>query len=523
MTEGDRGARRGGRRRPRDGVVLDFCLLMQRAERLGDDHHKLNTFQAKWPASRLKELEVEDVREVKQLYEVAVRVHRAHHGVFVLPDVGKPDPTASPLQGEPFWDPNIGLLTRYSTDVDRALMGFIAAVEKSKEPLPATVARSVVRDVPMYMTKGARDASQEANKKQKRPKLGHDAPDAPNDDAEPDLAAQAYANVRANYDKYAADGVIDTADFTFEDYCYVGPDNFWTMALIAKEYEVQRWWREKQKPGDDNPWRCLHPACREYHATWGPKKFADDSCVCGASFCDYLKAFNIDAQHRWPSFENEKLNFAKRMMAQKQRDVSRLARICHRTLDDTQKVKKLWAKHDRATTPADKKKFMTQILKSKGRYSVETHARALCELNHVLPRALSRFLKNERDAETEPLFKGNLSLMKANARITGSQTAGFEAEVERMGGSMAQRRCRDRMHLNGKDHSVYRADLSTAMARAEANGLFDGDAGVKKRTEDPMAAANLHGAAEVPAAPASFSRARRRSRRLPHPRLGLRG
>ena len=66
---------------------------------------------------------------------------------------------------------------------------------------------------------------------------------------------------------------------------------------------------------------------------------------------------------------------------------------------------------------------MTQILKSKGRYSVETHAWALCELNHVLPRALSRFLKNERDAETEPLFKGNLSLMKANARITGSQTA----------------------------------------------------------------------------------------------------
>ena len=400
------------------------AALMKRAECLGNAHHVLNSFERKWRHFP------EDLCPTEEELPVLLRAAK-----LVLEGRG--------CKGLPFEHPELGLLRSHSSDLDRALHGFVAAIHGADASLPATLAKDVVRVTPLYL----RDAS------------------APRDDAEDErfelydtIDDHALANARDSYDKLVADMVVDPDTFTFDDYLLCDAAHFWQMAEIQKCYEKRRWWQQTQQKG--SPWRCTNAKCLQIHATWSPR-LGDHTCRCAQpkSFAAYLKAHRIDVAQRWPMLENERERFARQVIIRKQADVDRLAYIANRADDDTEKLLDLERRLADATKPVDITALRKRIATSKGRYSVELHARAAFELKHVVPRVVSRFLRGIQDDETGPLFEA------------------FDAEIVRMTGGSAQRHCRQRTHRSGADGSIYRVDNRAATLRAEAAGLLGGGGG----------------------------------------------
>mgnify|MGYP006079439403 CR=1 FL=1 len=398
--------------------------LMDRATELSDAHHYLNTFAHKWRAhlDRIVPADEDELRKIIRSCELLLE--------------------ARAWVGTPFLEPTLGLTRRYTANMERFLVGIVSAHKRVGDPLPATIAKDVIRLTPLW----------------KRPDEPADAAEAKRFALYDMVDEQAMANVEANYQKLVDDEVLDPIRFPIESYLRCNAAHFWQMAEIQKTHERKRWWLLTQQP--DSRWRCTDKLCIQRHKVWSTR-LGDHTCKCKArncSFATYLTNHRIDGKHRWPTLDVERDRFCRQLIIRAQADVDRLRRIAGRTLDDSAKLAKLQAKLDDATKPLSDKERADTLKKmrlSKGRYSQELHARALVRLEHELPRTISRFCRGIDDDDTRPL---------ADA---------FDREVALTTGTGAQRHCRQRAFLSGADKSIYGGSSRVAAeARAETAGLL---------------------------------------------------
>ena len=419
--------------------------IMQRAKELSDAHAYLNRFEEKWRHHRAALFPTED----------EVEVLLAHAELML---------EAQAWQGVPFQDPKLGLVRRYTADMQRYLASLVSAVRGVDAPMPETLAKDIVRTKPVWNRKkeGAPPPRDEAEAKHF---ATYDAVDQ-----------LALANVTSNYEQLVADGIIDGASFSLQDYLLCDAAHYWQMAKVQRNRVKRRWWEQTQTPG--GVWHCANPACVAAHARWSPG-LGDHTCRCATpkSFDAYLKAMRIPDAHLWPTIESERDRFARQYMIREQADVDRLKRIVCRTDDDTEKMSEVSYELEvlraqgvcavqqieaRARKDKEAAKLYTRMKElerkfatSKGRFSQELHAEALNKLLHVTPRTVSRFVKGIVDSQTEPLHKA------------------FDAEVKRMTGNNAQTYCRQRTHLTGADGSLFGGrDERVATMNAEFNGLL---------------------------------------------------